>query len=253
MKEIKFLINLLFVLTTVSSAHAVSFDCKKASRISEKEICANSELSMLDDDLSTAYKRAFLIDPEIKGAQREWIQSVRRCESNLTFLSSCISRAYTGRIATLNMISAPKAYVTRTEKILEGKSNDPAVLNNGSVQKSAQPSGNMIATVPQPTVQSRSYGSPAEEEVRKVIIAECKLDKIIANKNISAIEAKAATDEFLRTADAVGNRAAKLSQDQKDEFLIFFKTVRDQAGKCENPIFDRTNLDAAKTILRVNK
>ena len=107
-----------------------------------------------------------------------------------------------------------------------------------------------VQPLQQPTVTQSGSASVVETEVRKMIFAECKLDKVGMKKNPSANEVKAATDEFRKVTEEVGNKVDKFSQDQKDEFLIFFKVVRDQTGKCENPVFDRKILEAGKVGLR---
>lgn len=101
MKSSEKIFLLLSIIFTISNAHAVSFDCNKASRVFEKAICSNIELSKLDDELNVAYKNAFSINPEIKISQRDWIKSSRLCENNLSDLDKCIKNAYIDRLVIL--------------------------------------------------------------------------------------------------------------------------------------------------------
>ncbi|NDP63455.1 lysozyme inhibitor LprI family protein [Polaromonas sp.] len=254
MLKIKTCIYTVFILLNINTVYAVSFDCSKASRASEKAICSNVELSALDDELSTAYKKALLISPEIKSSQREWIQSTRLCESNTATLNSCIKSAYSNRISILTNRTIP-ANVARVEPLVKGaetKRNDSVAVNNVPV-KSVQPSIGQTAQPVQQTITTlRVSASLAEQEVRKLIAAECKADKVMLKKNLSVIEAKATMDEFEKAGEEMKKRIQKLSQDQKDEFLIFFKVVRDQPEKCENPVFDRSILEVGKMYLRNN-
>jgi uncharacterized protein len=80
---------------------AASFDCSKASNPYEKAVCANPNLSSLDDQLAVVYKnaRAKTADPEaLKKAQIDWIKATRQCASD----TSCIEKAYKDRIAVLS-------------------------------------------------------------------------------------------------------------------------------------------------------
>ena len=62
-------------------ATAASFDCKKASTWLEKTICANPELSKLDEQMAKAYSDALKILPpegqkETKEYQRKWLKNL---------------------------------------------------------------------------------------------------------------------------------------------------------------------------------
>jgi len=84
-------------------AEAASFDCKKASTAAEKLICADSDLSSLDEKLQRSYQTALeAVDsfsrPKLITEQRNWITHVR----NICAESSCLSKAYTARIDVLD-------------------------------------------------------------------------------------------------------------------------------------------------------
>jgi uncharacterized protein len=81
-------------------ASAASFDCSKASSPYEKAVCANPNLSSLDEQLAGAYKdaRTKSSDPEgLKREQIDWIKSTRQCGADV----GCIEKAYGNRISQL--------------------------------------------------------------------------------------------------------------------------------------------------------
>jgi uncharacterized protein len=83
----------------LTTAHAASFDCEKASTKIEKLICSDDALSKLDDDLSAAYDSALQDDKQataIRHNQMQWLKSRNRCSE-----INCIKDAYTTRIAQL--------------------------------------------------------------------------------------------------------------------------------------------------------
>jgi uncharacterized protein len=101
-----------FLLSSLSSA--ASFDCAKASNPYEKAVCANPNLSSLDDQLAAVYKdvRAKSSDPEgLKKNQIDWIKSTRQCASDV----GCIEKAYKSRIASLGGASQPSQKASSTQ------------------------------------------------------------------------------------------------------------------------------------------
>jgi uncharacterized protein len=81
-----------------------SFDCRKASSVSEKTVCANVELSRRDFQLGRAWKK--LLDAftdlaqmtQMKADQRLWIASRSKCGDS----PNCIGKLYRDRLATLS-------------------------------------------------------------------------------------------------------------------------------------------------------
>ncbi len=82
-------------------AWGASFDCLKASTETERKICANPALSLLDEELASAYRAAARVseDQEThRATQRAWISTVRdRCGDGL-----CLYEAYRNRINELS-------------------------------------------------------------------------------------------------------------------------------------------------------
>lgn len=101
-----------FVLTAGCAASPVlgaSFDCRKASTAQEHMVCNVPELSVLDERLATAYKKAFDesdSSPTLKTQQRTWIREVR----NACATEPCLASVMRQRIAELNAFpGAPPA------------------------------------------------------------------------------------------------------------------------------------------------
>ena len=89
---------LLFFLGCPLGASAASFDCTKAASRVEKLICADNDLSNLDDKLAVEYRaarRTGLSDSQVT-AQRAWIKQRNSCEDK-----GCVRRLYESRVADL--------------------------------------------------------------------------------------------------------------------------------------------------------
>lgn len=87
----------------VALAHAASFDCAKASTMMEKMICADAELSKLDEDLGEAYRKALQQNDVKQGAiesQRNWL----KLERNVCADVPCLKQAYQKRIKELGSV-----------------------------------------------------------------------------------------------------------------------------------------------------
>src|SRR5690349_14456577 len=80
-----------------SPAGAQSFDCRKATTAVEKMICADADLSKLDDQMARAFtdaRRNVGVNVIEQGA---WLKNVRNRCANV----GCLKDAYQGRIAQL--------------------------------------------------------------------------------------------------------------------------------------------------------
>jgi len=85
MKNI-YVLSVLFACSLGSATHlsAASFDCSKASSTNEKLICANKNLSQLDEQYSELYRQARK-DPALKNLKRDARAFLKRL--NETFRS----------------------------------------------------------------------------------------------------------------------------------------------------------------------
>lgn len=94
----------LTLLVTTNSALAASFDCKKAQSRVEKMVCADANLSDLDEHLGRYYEGARIELQEseacFKTDQTRWLKSVRNVCSD----STCIKTAYLNRLSELDAL-----------------------------------------------------------------------------------------------------------------------------------------------------
>lgn len=91
----------LFVCLAFGQVRAASFDCAKAGTKTEKLICADAELSKLDEALAVAYADALKsTDPaSLKAAQKAWLKRRNRCGN-----VACIQAAYRQRAGAISQI-----------------------------------------------------------------------------------------------------------------------------------------------------
>ena len=96
---------LVAVVLAATGAQAASFDCKKARSEDEKAICANPELSKLDEDLAAAFKSTLaLMSGDAKRIaifrkdQAAWVKERDRCGGT----ASCLKNEYVRRIRWLS-------------------------------------------------------------------------------------------------------------------------------------------------------
>lgn len=77
------LVSLVFTLGTTSTGHAASFDCNKATTETEIGICADPELSALDEEISEIYfslNKDGRYYADLVNSQRLWIKTERELE-----------------------------------------------------------------------------------------------------------------------------------------------------------------------------
>lgn len=140
----------IFLFGFSGGAFAASFDCASASSRIEKQICADPELSKLDDALAAdfrAIRRMGFFDSQLK-VQRAWIAKRNACQDK-----ECIQELYQSRIAELNEfvnnVTGPSGnrpespeYVVRCDprqgmlSILESGAPDPAISDEEPLQVS---------------------------------------------------------------------------------------------------------------------
>jgi uncharacterized protein YecT (DUF1311 family) len=89
----------LLALALPLGASGASFDCARAASATEHLICADVQVSDLDNDLADAYARALRgpAGAAVRHAQQEWIGRVRAACKD----AACLRQAYVERIAAL--------------------------------------------------------------------------------------------------------------------------------------------------------
>lgn len=101
MKHAVLLASALLLPTAFTvTVHAASFDCAKAGTFVEHLICADQNLSTLDDGLSNFYRQALASSPRpdaLRSAQRAWLREVRNACTSV----QCLTQAYQARLDDL--------------------------------------------------------------------------------------------------------------------------------------------------------
>lgn len=97
---------LLLPLCLSGFANGASFDCGKAGTGVEKMICADAELSELDEDMAAVYRTALQNEEEadsIRNEQKQWLKKRNGCTD-----AACVKQAYESRIDALaSVVAAP--------------------------------------------------------------------------------------------------------------------------------------------------
>lgn len=102
-------------LALVATSQAASFDCAKAATKIEKLICADAEISKLDDELNSAYKTALQDEKQaasIRQAQKQWMKERNGCSD-----AACAKMAYEVRLSSLAAMHASKSPVYSLETL----------------------------------------------------------------------------------------------------------------------------------------
>lgn len=132
----KYLLNTALLTTLILNAvwpvtvQAASFDCTKAGTNIEKMICADTEVSRLDEKLAQAYKAALgkAVDKEsFKQKQRVWLKKQR----NVCKTAACLAKVYPERIAELY----PNAYPVSTAAASAASSDNVISISGASDKK----------------------------------------------------------------------------------------------------------------------
>ena len=234
MKILKKLILLFPIIFSSSIVYAVSFDCNKASRIIEKAICSDSELSILDDELSTTYKKAILVNPDLKSSQLEWIKKNRLCE-NTSSVGQCLKNSYVERAKLIN----DELYLARV------KPSEPT----NSVQQT-QPVVPIQLTQPSPApealypVLSAQQSEHEIELVEKLRLKDLEIERYLIDK--SKVLSKASTNTLLNSLIRIeknGNSAVVVIEDQLFgiEISTYTNSLRQSQNKDIALVIDKSN------------
>ena len=106
----------LLTLGVSGTVQAASFDCGKATTKMEKMICADEDLSKLDEKLAEAYKTALHSEKQpnvLQQAQQQWLTKRNDCVA-----VSCAKHAYETRLQTLTatVMKAPTKGANKTRQ-----------------------------------------------------------------------------------------------------------------------------------------
>ncbi len=107
MKILQHVLCALFVLVTAGSIHGASFDCSKAGSEVEKLICADAELSKLDEAMDDVYQEAFKTRGKVDVIKSQW-QWLKN-ERNTCNAVECLRKAYKTRIQELTSLLSIEA------------------------------------------------------------------------------------------------------------------------------------------------
>jgi uncharacterized protein len=123
----------LFIVLTASAAEAASFDCRAATTLVERMICADPHLSEKDEHLARAYKAALQVAPghadAIRMAQRQWLKHLATCSD-----ASCIAAAQEQRLAELeSKPTGSPAGPQVGDKIIAGEHHTITVIAVGGI------------------------------------------------------------------------------------------------------------------------
>ncbi|WP_225875041.1 lysozyme inhibitor LprI family protein [Pseudomonas bananamidigenes] len=97
---------LLTSLVFAANSHAASFDCAGASSPVEKAVCADPNISGLDEKLGELWTTTLtkVADPKaLKADQRLWLKQRNRCAAS----GSCLRREYLMRLKALEYVARP--------------------------------------------------------------------------------------------------------------------------------------------------
>jgi uncharacterized protein len=101
-------VAILLLLVVPLAVDAASFGCAKAKTSAEKTICADQELSKLDEELGQRYAASLGATArekdkaQLRLEQKEWLKSRDACQSAL-----CFAESYRQRIAKLQADTPP--------------------------------------------------------------------------------------------------------------------------------------------------
>ncbi len=134
-------IALVLALCSFQS-QATSFDCAKAATFAEKSICADSSLSLLDEQLNSEYGRALDSAPnrnQVRLDQREWMRLRDNCTTK-----SCIATSMTERVNALTGVeqqtkSTAEFDIKRVEQSVSARVPTPAPAVTSQLTGVAKP------------------------------------------------------------------------------------------------------------------
>lgn len=107
------------VTALVPPASAANFDCAKAATAVEMAICADAELSKLDEILDATFEQAWVRSKDqaaLKSRQRAWLRDTRDACADAT----CLKAAYEARISALAIEVLPDGHPSPPPRLSVG-------------------------------------------------------------------------------------------------------------------------------------
>ena len=94
-----------------------SFDCRRASNRTERTICRNEDLAILDLEIDRAYRKLQTANHSgIRSGQRAWLRSRdRSCGPRQTVMADCLARAMRTRVRYLHLLVSEHASTRENE------------------------------------------------------------------------------------------------------------------------------------------
>lgn len=158
--------------TFTSNLMAASFDCSKASSKIEKAICADPDLSKLDEDLAASYKEMLKLHPVpeyIKARQRDWLSSNKYCDAKK--LTECLKNNYKEQIAKLQF------------------NKNTQIFTNS--KKFSYSGGDMVVEINPETGKVSVWGGFAQhnlfsQEQGKPVLTGCEFEGVLKGKTMTS-------------------------------------------------------------------
>jgi uncharacterized protein len=118
---------LLTSLAFASVTHASSFDCSRANNKTEKAVCGDPQISLLDEKLGKLWHSTLASVPDakaLKADQRQWLKSRNACGDQ----TACLRREYLMRLSELEHATQPFSWDATWQLIPPGTSTSATVI-----------------------------------------------------------------------------------------------------------------------------
>ncbi|WP_447786126.1 lysozyme inhibitor LprI family protein [Pseudomonas germanica] len=118
---------LLTSLAFASVTHASSFDCSTANNKTEKAVCGDPQISLLDEKLGKLWHSTLTSVPDakaLKADQRQWLKSRNACGDQ----TACLRREYLMRLSELEHATQPFSWDATWQLIPPGTSTSATVI-----------------------------------------------------------------------------------------------------------------------------
>lgn len=208
------IVTFFLIFTFSKNAFAVSFDCSKSTKSSEKTICNDSELSNLDDMMSKVYAESKNQTNDknlLVSEQKDWYKKTVKCAES----RNCLIEAYNTRINELKLITSS------LQQKIEADKSQLVTEKQAEITK---------------LIESPKKEEKTNEENKSIenLTTTSGLEKQITTREQSAIEFKATqTTEFNENQKAADER--RLAREKQiEESTIERNIAQAERQKKEN-------------------